>query len=276
MGIINFTFDGLCVIYTNKLNSPTPEFSVGLLDLADIPGVPKKEHHVPLMIIKAGKKRVKTYENFRSGTGPQATGAFSGKIILEGGSLLPRPIKKLVAPRNAPASWSDNGKFPFDKFALIDRDLHPGRALQMDISRCKAVISFRHGLLYSNRAQDNLRMMFRELHSANQRTYNIVAFNEPFTTRVGLELTTSLNTNAVLRFENGTSDFTFETGKDYEVTLTNEIKSPKKVRGHAEGRHYQYFYELLTGEKPPQRYIPFYSGSPVGGSPLCMPGGTGR
>jgi hypothetical protein len=96
---------------------------------------------------------------------------------------------------------------------------------------------------------------------------------EDVTLKVGLDVEIPDGGYARLRFFNGTEDFIFESGSDYEVEVVN-------LADAITGDHFKYFYNITR--QRPERMWYFANGESLGlpafgtgGQAMCMVGGFG-
>jgi hypothetical protein len=150
--------------------------------------------------------------------------------------------------RYAPKSPGDPRR-PFSMLVDLERDLHPKEKLQVDPRLCRARLYFRNGELYSTNQYTNVR--FAEIKTGQ------VCEHAPTETtiKVGLDVEIPEDGYATLRFFNGTEDFTFESGNDYEVEVINLAEA-------ITGYHAKYFYNIVRPQ--PERIWYFAEGESLG------------
>jgi hypothetical protein len=235
MNTIRFNFDDLCAFFSRY-----PErLMVGLISTD---GEASEHVHQPHIIIKRDGVVEREYHTF---------GEINGEICVE---VFPegKPLYRYVSH-----SPSDPRR-SFDMIVDIERDLHPEEKLQADPGLCPARLYFKNGELYSTNSYTNVR--FAEVKTGE------VCEHAPkeMTVNVGLDIEIPENGYAVLRFFNGTEDFTFQSGSDYEVEITNLAEA-------ITGEHFKYFYNIVHPR--PERMWYFASGERVG---LPVPGTSGQ
>jgi hypothetical protein len=233
MNTIRFNFDDLCAFFSRY----TSRLMVGLISTD---GEAPEHVHQPHIIIKRDGVVEREYHTFAE---------INGEICLE---VFPegRPLNRYV-----PQSPSDPRR-SFDMIVDIGKDLHPEEKLQADPGLCRARLYFKNGELYSTNSYTNVR--FAEVKTGE------VCEHAPkeMTADVGLDVEIPEGGYAVLRFFNGTEDFIFRSGSDYEVKITNLAEA-------VTGEHFKYFYNIVRPQ--PEQMWYFASAERVG---LPVPGGS--
>jgi hypothetical protein len=131
----------------------------------------------------------------------------------------------------------------------IEKDLHPKEKLQVDPRLCRARLYFRNGELYSTHQYTNARY-------ADVKTGQVCEHAPTeMTIKAGLDVEIPEGGHATLRFFNGTEDFTFRRGSDYEVEITNLAQA-------ITGNHFKYFYNIVRPQ--PEQMWYFAAGESLG------------
>jgi hypothetical protein len=244
MNTIRFSFEDLCAFFSRYPS----RLMVGLISTDD----EASEHvHQPHIIIKRDGVVEREYHTFAE---------INGDICLE-----VFPEGKLLS-RYKPQSLSDPRR-PFSMLVDIENDLHPNEKLQVDPMLCRARLYFRNGELYSTNQFTNARF-------ADVKTGRVCEHAPAdLTVKVGLDVEIPEDGYAVLRFFNGTEDFIFRSGSDYEVEVTNLAEA-------ITGDHFKYFYNIMRHQ--PEHVWYFANGESLGlpvpgtnGKPNCSGGGLG-
>jgi hypothetical protein len=235
MNTIRFSFEDLCAFFSRY----TERIMVGLISTD---GEAPEHVHQPHIIIKRDGVIEREYHTFAE---------VSGDICLE---VFPegRPLS-----RYSPHSPSDP-RCSFDMGVDLENDLHPNEELQVDPMQCRARLYFRNGELYSTNLYTNA--CFKDIKTGE------VCEHAPteLTVNAGLDVEIPEDGYAVLRFFNGTEDFVFRSGSDYEVAVTNLAEA-------ITGEHARYFYNIVQSK--PEHMWYFASGERMG---LPVPGTGGR
>jgi hypothetical protein len=243
MNTIRFSFEDLCAFFTKY-----PErLMVGLISTDD----EAPEHiHQPHIIIKHDGVVEREYHTFA-----EVNGDICLEVFPEG-----KPLN-----RYKPQSLSD----PHRSFGLlidIENDLHPNEKLGVDPMLCRARIYFRNGELYSTN-------QFTNAHFVDVRTGQLCEHAPTdLTAKVGLDVEIPEDGYAVLRFFNGTEDFVFQSGGDYEVEVTNLAEA-------VTGAHFKYFYNIVSPQPEQMWYLAAGENlglpMPGAGDLICAAGGVG-
>jgi len=212
MNTIRFSFEDLCAFFSRY----TDRLLVGLISTD---GEAPEHIHQPHIIIRRNGVVEREYHTFAE---------VSGEICLE---VFPeaKPLSRYL-----PLSPGDSRR----SFALsvdIGKDLHPNENVQLDPGLCRARLYFKNGELYSTNQYTNVRfadVMTGELceHAPKEMTV-----------KAGLDVEIPEDGYAILRFFNGTEDFIFRNGSDYEVVVTNQAEA-------ITGDHFKYFYKIMQSQ----------------------------
>jgi hypothetical protein len=235
MNTIRFSFEDLCAFFSRY-----PErLMVGLISTE---GEAPEHVHQPHIIIKRDGVIEREYHTFAE---------INGDICLE---VFPEcnPLTRYV-----PHSPSDPRR-PFDMLIDIENDLHPNEALQADPRLCRARLYFKNGEIYSTNPYTNVRFADVKTGQMCEQAPKELAVS------VGLDVEIPEDGYAMLRFLNGTDDFIFRSGSDYEVGITNLAEA-------ITGAHFKYFYNIVTSQ--PEQMWYFASGERLG---LPVPAQSGQ
>jgi hypothetical protein len=228
MNTIRFNFEDLCAFFSRY-----PErLMVGLISTD---GEAPEHVHQPHIIIKRNGVVEREYHTF---------GEINGDICLE---VFPegKPLTRYM-----PQSPSDPRR-PFNMLVDIEADLHPNEKLHVDPMLCRARLYFRNGELYSTN-------QFTNAHFVDLITGQVCEHAPAdMTIKVGLDVEIPEDGYAALRFFNGTEDFVFRSGSDYEVEVINLAEA-------VTGDHFKYFYNIVRPQPEQMWYI-------VGGESLGLP-----
>jgi hypothetical protein len=215
MNTIRFNFDDLCAFFSRY----SSRLMVGMISTE---GEAPEHVHQPQIIIKRDGIVEREYHTWAE---------INGDICLE---VFPddKPLS-----RYTPESLSDPRR-PFSMLVDIEKDLHPKEELQVNPRLCRARLYFRNGELYSTNSFINARY-------ADVKTGQVCSHApKKVTLNGGLDVEIPANGYARLRFFNGTEGFTFHSGSDYEVEVTNRAEA-------ITGNHFKYFYNIVH-PKPEQ------------------------
>jgi hypothetical protein len=235
MNTIRFSFEDLCAFFSRYPS----RLMVGLISTD---GEAPEHVHQPHIVIKRDGVVEREYHTFA-----EVNGDICLEVFPEG-----KPLSRYV-----PQSPGDPRR-SFDMMVDLEKDLHPNEELQVDPMLCRARIYFRNGELYSTNLYTNVH--FADLNSGK------VCEHAPtkLTVNASLDVEIPEDGYAVLRFFNGTEDFTFRSGSDYEVAVTNLAEA-------VTGEHAKYFYNIVRS-KPEQMWV-LASGENLG---LPVPGTGGQ
>jgi hypothetical protein len=226
MNTIRFSFEDLCAIFSRY-----PErLMVGLISTD---GEAPEHVHQPHIIIRRNGVVEREYHTFAE---------INGDICLE---VFPeaKPLS-----RYAPESPVDPRR-PFNMLVDIENDLHPDEKLQVDPMLCRARLYFRNGELYSTH-------QFTDVCYADVKTGQVCGHAPTeITIKAGLDVEIPMGGYATLRFLDGTEDFTFRSGSDYEVEVINLAEA-------ITGEHAKYFYNIVHPQ--PERMWYFAAGERLG------------
>jgi len=209
MNTIRFNFDDLCAFFSRY----SSRLMVGMISTD---GEAPEHVHQPHIIISRNGVVEREYHTWAE---------INGDICLE---VLPdgKPLS-----RYAPQSLSD-WRRPFSMGIDIEKDLHPKEKLQVDPGLCRARLYFRNGELYSTD-------QFASVRFADMKTGQVCGHAPTeVTVKAGLDVEIPENGYARLRFFNGTEDFIFRSGSDYDVRVTNLAEA-------ITGEHLQYCYNIV-------------------------------
>jgi hypothetical protein len=157
--------------------------------------------------------------------------------------------------RYTPQSLSDPRR-PFGMLVDIEKDLHPKEKLQVNPRLCRARLYFRNGELYSTTPFVNARY-------ADVKTGQVCGHApKKVTNNGGLDVEIPEHGYAMLRFFNGTEGFTFRSGSDYEVEVTNRAEA-------ITGDHFKYFYNIVH---PKPEHMWYFAGGERLGLPVAGAG----
>jgi hypothetical protein len=235
MNTIRFNFEDLCAFFSRY----TERLMVGLISTDD--EAPENIHQ-PHIVIKRDGVIEREYHTFAE---------INGDICLE---VFPesKPLSRYV-----PQSPGDP-RYPFDMLVDIEGDLHPNEKLHVDPMLCRARLYFRNGELYSTNPITNVRF-------ADVKTGEVCSHSpNDLATNAGLDVEIPEDGYAVLRFFNGTEDFIFRSGSDYEVAVVNMADA-------ITSEHSKYFYNIIRPQ--PERMLYCVDGEKLG---LPVPAGSGR
>jgi hypothetical protein len=231
MNTIRFSFEDLCVFFSRY----TSRLMVGLISTED--EAPENVHQ-PHIVIKRNGVVDREYHTFD---------VINGDICLE---VLPegKPLTRYV-----PQSPGDPRR-PIDMMVDLENDLHPNEPLQIDPMKCRARLYFKNGEFYSTNPFINAR--FNDVKTGQ------VCEHAPteLAVKAGLDVEIPEDGYAVLRFFNGTEDFIFQSGDDYQVEIINLAKA-------ITGDHFKYFYNIVHPQ--PEQIWYFAAGEKLG---LPVPG----
>lgn len=226
MNTIRFSFDDLCVFFSRY----SSRLLVGMISTD---GEAPEHVHQPHIIIKRNGMVEREYH-----TWAEIDGDICLEVFPEGKSLSRYTPELLGDPRR-----------PFSMLVDIEKDLHPNEKLQVDPRLCRARLYFKNGELYSTNQLTNVR--FAEVKTGQ------VCGHAPteMTAQAGLDVKIPEGGYARLRFFNGTEDFIFQSGSDYEVEVTNLAEA-------ITGEHFKYAYNIM--HLKPQRMWYLAAGEKLG------------
>lgn len=217
MNTIRFSFDDLCAFFSRY----STRLMVGMISTD---GEAPEHVHQPHIIIKRNGMVEREYH-----TWAEINGDICLEVFPEG-----KPLS-----RYTPESLSD-WRRPFSMLVDIEKDLHPKEKLQVDPSLCRARLYFKNGELYSTNPYTNVRF-------ADVKTGQVCGYAPTeVTVKAGLDVEIPEDGYAKLLFFNGTEDFIFRSGSDYEVEVTNLAEA-------ITGEHFKYCYNIMH-PKPEQMW----------------------
>jgi hypothetical protein len=219
MNTIRFNFDDLCAFFSRY----SSRLMVGMISTDG--EAPEHVHQPHIIIIRNGvvEREYHTWDEI------------NGDICLE---MLPegKPLSRYVP--QSPSDW----RRPYSMGVDLEKDLHPNEDLQVDPSLCRARIYFKNGELYSIDQVVNARFLDVKTGQPCDHAPTEIAV------RAGLDVEIPENGYARLRFFNGTEDFIFQTGSDYEVRVTNLAEA-------ITGNHFRYFYNIARSQPERMWYL---------------------
>jgi hypothetical protein len=230
MNTIRFNFDDLCAFFSRY----SSRLMVGMISTD---GEAPEHVHQPHIIIKRNGVVEGEYH-----TWAEINGDICLEVFPEG-----KPLS-----RYTPESASDPRR-PFGMLVDIENDLHPMEKLQVNPRLCRARLYFKNGELYSTNQFINPRYVEVKTGQVCGHAPTKMANNG------GLDVEIPENGYARLRFFNGTEDFTFWSGSDYEVEVTNRAEA-------ITGNHSKYFYNIVH-PKPEQMW--YFAGAERLGLPVA-------
>ena len=237
MNTIRFNFDDLCAIFSRY----SSRMMVGMISTD---GEAPEHVHQPHIIIKRDGVVEREYHTWAE---------INGDILLE---VLPegKPLSRYTP--ESPSDW----RRPLSMLVDIEKDLHPNEKLQVNPRLCRARLYFKNGELYSTNAYANVRYADVKTGQVCSHAPTEMAVNG------GLDVEIPEDGYAKLRFFNGTEDFIFRSGSDYEVEVTNLAPA-------ITGDHSKYFYNIV--DPKPERMWYFAAGERLG-LPAAGVGGMSR
>lgn len=236
MNTIQFNFDDLCAFFSRYAS----RLMVGMISTD---GEAPEHVHQPHIIIKRNGVVEREYH-----TWAEINGDICLEVFPEG-----KPLS-----RYAPESLGDPRR-PFSMLVDIEKDLHPKEKLQVDPRLCRARLYFRNGELYSTNQFTNVRF-------ADVKTGQICGHAPTeMAVKAGLDVEIPEGGYARLRFFNGTEGFTFRSGSDYDVEITNQAEA-------ITGEHFKYIYNIVP-TKPEQIWY-IATGERLGLPEIGTGGGT--
>ena len=237
MNTIRFNFDDLCAFFSRY----SSRLMVGMISTE---GEAPEHVHQPHIIIKRDGMVEREYH-----TWDEINGDICLEVFPEG-----KPLS-----RYTPESLSDPRR-PFSMLVDVEKYLHPKEKLHVNPRLCRARLYFKNGELYSTNPYTSVRF-------ADVKTGQVCG-HAPIELAVngGLDVEIPEDGYAKLRFFNGTEDFIFQSGSDYEVEVTNLAPA-------ITGDHSKYFYNIVHPK--PERMWYFASGERLG-LPAAGVGGMSR
>jgi hypothetical protein len=166
----------------------------------------------------------------------------NGDILLE---VLPegKPLSRYIP--ESPSDW----RRPFSMIVDIEKDLHPKEKLQVNPMLCRARFYFRNGELYA--ANQLTNVSFADVKTGRECGHS----PREMAVNGGLDVEIPEDGYARLRFFNGTEEFIFRSGSDYEVEVSNLAPA-------ITGEHSKYFYNIV--DPKPERMWYFTGGEKLG------------
>ena len=209
MNTIRFHFEDLCAFFSRY----DSRLMVGLISTD---GEEPENVHQPRITIKRNGVVEREYHTFAE---------INGDIVLE---LLPegKPLS-----RYTPQSPGDPRR-PFSLLVDIEK-LHPQEKLNVDPRLCSAHLYFKNGETYATDPLTNARFTDTKTGQPCENAPTELSAN------VGIDVEIPENGYARLHFFNGTEDFIFQSGSDYEVEVINQAEA-------ITGEHFKYFYNIVS------------------------------
>jgi hypothetical protein len=219
MNTIKFHFEDLCAFFSRYES----RLMVGLISTE---GEAPENVHEPRITIKRNGVVEREYQTFDE---------INGDIILE---VLPegKPLS-----RYTPQSAGDPRR-PFSKLVDIENDLHPQEQLNVDPGLCIARLYFRNGEIFTTDPLTNARFVDIKTGQFCENAPTELSAN------AGIEVEIPKDGYARLRFLNGTEDFIFQSGSDYEVEVINHAEANT-------GEHFRFFYNVINPKPEHMWYI---------------------
>jgi hypothetical protein len=219
MNTVRFSFDDLCAFFSRY----SSRLLVGMISTDD----EAPEHvHQPHIIITRNGVVEREYHTWNE---------INGDICLE---VFPegKPLNR-YEPKS-PSDWRRSFSMGID----LEKDLHPNENLQVDPELCRARFYFRNGELYSMDPIMNARFV-------DMKTGQICDHApREMTVKAGIDIEIPENGYATLRFFNGTEDFIFRAGGDYDVRVTNLAEA-------ITGNHARYYYNIARVQPERMWYL---------------------
>lgn len=209
---IRFSFEDLCAFFSRY----TDRLMVGMISTE---GEAPEDEHAPHIVIKRDGVVVREYHGWS-----EVNGDICLEVYPEGEPL----------SRYQPQSPSD----PRRSFAMlvdIEKDLHPSEQLQFDPMLCRARLYFRNGEIYSTNPYTNARFEDFETGEVCGHAPKEMAI------KAGIDVEIPEDGYAVLRFFNGSEEFVFWSGSEYEVSVANVAEA-------ITGEHGRYFYKIARSQ----------------------------
>jgi hypothetical protein len=230
MNTIRFNFDDLCAFFSRY----SSRLMVGMISTD---GEAPEHVHQPHIIIKRNGVVEREYH-----TWAEINGDICLEVFPEGKPLSRYTPESPVDPRR-----------PFSMLVDIEKDLHPKENLQVNPRLCRARLYFRNGELYSKNQYINARY-------ADVKTGRVCGHAPAeVSANVGLDVEVPEDGYVRLRFFNGTEDFIFRSGSDYEVEVTNLAPA-------ITGEHSKYFYNIVH---PKPEHMWYFAGGERLGLPVA-------
>lgn len=240
MNTIRFNFEDLCAFFSRYPS----RLMVGMISTD---GEAPEHVHQPHIIIRRNGVVEREYH-----TWAEIDGDICLEVFPEGKPLSRYTPESLGDPRRS-----------FSMLVDIEKDLHPKEKLQIDPRLCRARLYFRNGELYSTNQVANVRF-------ADVKTGQLCDHAPTeMTVKAGLDVEIPQDGYARLRFFNGTEGFTFRSGSDYEVEVTNLAPA-------ITGEHFKYSYNIVHPKPEQMWYLaagerPGLPAIGVSGNTTCSP-----
>ena len=219
MNSIRFSFEDLCAFFSRY----SSRLMVGMISTD---GEAPEHVHQPHIIIRRGGVVEREYH-----TWAEINGDICLEVFPEG-----KPLS-----RYRPASPSDPRR-PFSLLVDVENDLHPKEKLNVDPRLCRARLYFKNGELYSTSPYTNVRFADVKTGQVCEHAPTEMAV------KAGLDVEIPEDGYARLRFFNGTEEFIFRSGSDYEVEVTNLAEA-------ITGDHFIYSYNIVHPKPERMWYV---------------------
>jgi hypothetical protein len=125
-----------------------------------------------------------------------------------------------------------NPRKPFALLVDIENDLYQQQPLAVEPQRCRARFHFESGTLYTTKHLTGVQFVDLETTEPCPHAPSDISLD------AGLDVDVPADGYAVLHFRNGTEDFIFRGGQDYEVEIVNRAEA-------IYGDHFKYYYNLV-------------------------------
>lgn len=219
MSTIRIRFDDLCAFFTRHAD----RVMVGMIPTDE---AAPEHRHQPHIVIRQDGVVVREYKGF-----DVVNGDISFRVFPQGG-----PLTAIEAVN------ADERRKPFALLVDIENDLYPNQPLTVEPQRCRARFHFQNGTLYTTKHLTEVR--FVDLDTAEVCPHSPTDISLD----AGLDVDVPDEGYAVLHFRNGTEDFFFRGGQDYEVEIVNRAEAV-----HAD--HFKYYYNL-TPQPLARHWVP--------------------
>ncbi|MBO0800488.1 MAG: hypothetical protein J2P31_16845, partial [Blastocatellia bacterium] len=231
---IRFSFEDLCAFFSRY----TDRLMVGMISTE---GEAPEDVHAPRIVIKRDGVVVHEYRGWS-----EVNGDICLEVYPEGEAL-----------RRYQPQWSGDPRRPIGMLLDIEKDLHPSEQMQFDPMLCRARFYFRNGELYSTNPYTNLR--FEDFETGEVCEHG----PKEMAVKAGLDVEIPEEGYAVLRFFNGSEDFVFRSGSDYEVSVANVAEA-------ITGEHSRFIYKIARSQP---EHVWYCAGGESMGLPVAGTGG---
>ncbi|MBI1763987.1 MAG: hypothetical protein HYR56_21385 [Acidobacteria bacterium] len=233
MSTIRILFDDLCAFFTKYPD----HLMVGMIPTDD--AAPEHRHQPHIVIRQAGVV-LREYQGFDA-----VNGDISLRVFPQGG-----PLVRLDAVS------ADDRRKPAALLVDIENDLYPDQPLAVEPQRCRARFHFESGTLYTTKHLTGVQFVDMETAEPCPHAPSDISLD------AGLDVEVPADGYAVLHFRNGTEDFIFRGGRDYEVEIVNRAEA-------VYADHFKYYYNLVP-QTLAHHWVP--NGGVITGQP--MPAGS--